>query len=42
MAGNRRSVCRRLLKGPRIPLALGAYDALSATLVQQAGFEAVT
>jgi 2-methylisocitrate lyase-like PEP mutase family enzyme len=32
---------RKLLEGPRILLAPGAYDALSARLIQQAGFEAV-
>lgn len=32
---------RKLLEGPRILLAPGAYDALSAKLIQQAGFEAV-
>ncbi len=32
---------RERLKGPRILLAPGAYDALSALLVEQAGFEAV-
>ncbi len=32
---------RRLLERSRILLAPGAYDALSARLIQQAGFEVV-
>ena len=32
---------RKLLEGPRILLAPGAYDALSAKLIQEEGFDAV-
>ena len=38
---DRRQLLRRLLAGPGIVLAPGAYDPLTARLVEQAGFPAV-
>jgi carboxyvinyl-carboxyphosphonate phosphorylmutase len=39
MADSRRRRFRELLRGPRVLIAPGAYDGLSARLVEQAGFD---
>ena len=39
MSDSRRRRLRELLRGPRILIAPGAYDGLSARLVEQAGFD---
>src|SRR6266540_1454456 len=41
MSNERRARFRQLLAGPEILVAPGAYDALSARLIEQAGFEVV-